>query len=179
MIDSVRAYAMASVPALLLLAGCGGGNPTAELHPIDRIVRSADTLLVGSMVFSTDRGDVRIESSCSGPTCSFTALGENAGEALVSSLTEEFAGERPTATETRRGVSLARVSRIGAVGDWTPGDNAWAGWLDHSAFLVGHATLAEDGPGNRLTIPFAASLGETQRGRIPRPSWAVPPGRAS
>ena len=160
MIDSIRASAIAAVPALALLTGCGGGSPTAELHPIDRIARSADTLLVGGMVFSADGEEVRIESSCAGTACSFTARGEDAGEASVSGLTEEFEGEWPAATESRRGVSLARVSRIGAVGDWAPGDSAWAGWLEHSAFFVGHGTLAEDGSGNGLVIPLAASLGD-------------------
>ena len=157
----VRAFAMAAVPALALLAaGCGGASPTAALHPIDRIARSADTLLVGGMVFPEDGEDVRIESRCSGPACAFASRGEDAGEASVSGLTEGFGGEWPAATETARGVSLARVERIGAVGERTPGDRAWAGWLDHSAFLAGHGTLAEDGPGNRVAIPLAASFGD-------------------
>ena len=52
------------------------------------------------------------------------------------------------------------MSRTGAFGEWTPGDGAWAGWLDHSAFFVGHGTLLEDGSGNRVTIPLAASMGD-------------------
>ena len=157
----------AAVLALALLAaGCGGGSPTANVHPIDRIAQSADTLLVGSMVLSTDRGDVRIESSCSGTACSFAADGENAGEASVADLTDAEA-EWSAPTETYRGVSLARETRIGELGEWTPGDGewtpgdiAWAGWLDRSAFFVGYGTLLRvDGAGD-LIIPIAASMGE-------------------
>ena len=161
MVDGVRCRAMAAFPALALLAaGCGGGSSMAELHPIDRIARSADTLLVGGMVVSGDRGDVRIESRYGGTACAFTARGEDAGEASVSGLTEGFEGEWPAATESYRGVSLARVEGIGAIGDRTPEGTAWAGWLENSAFLVGHGTLVEDGLGNRLAIPLAASFGD-------------------
>ena len=94
MTHSIRSCAIAAaVLALALLAAGCGGSPTADLHPIDRIAQSADTLLVGSMVLSTDRGDVRIESRCSGTACSLTWLGENAGEASVAALTEDFEGE--------------------------------------------------------------------------------------
>ena len=160
MFDTFRSRAIAAAPALALLAaGCGGESSMVEMHPIDRIVGSADTLLMSDMVISTDRGDIRIESSCSGTSCTLSAFGEEVGEASIAGLTEESENAWPAATETFRGVSLAREAAVGAVGEPISGGNAWGGWLDHSAFLVGHATFVDDELGD-VTIPLATSIGD-------------------
>lgn len=42
----------------------------------------------------------------------------------------------------------------------TSGDNARAGWLDHSVFFVGHGTLLADELDNSEIVPVAASMGD-------------------
>lgn len=160
MFDSVRSRAIAAAPALALLAaGCGGGSPTVERHPIDRIVGSADTLLMSDMVISTDRGDIRIESRCSGTSCTLSVLGVEAGDASVAGLTKGSEDAWPAATETYRGVSLTREAGFGVVGEAISGGSAWGAWLEHGAFLVGHTTYVDDELGN-VIIPLAVSFGD-------------------
>lgn len=178
MFGAVRSLPIAVAPALALLAaGCGGGSSSVVMHPIDRIAASADTLLMGDVVTFTDREDIRIESRCSGVNCALSARGVELGEVSISGLTEESEGEWPAATETYRGVSLAGEAAVGAVGEPISEGSTWGGWLEHSLFLVGHATFVDDELVD-VTIPFATSMGAAT-GTNPPLSPEAPPGRAS
>ena len=162
----------ASVAAAALLSGCGGGGngpptgmpggggadpPPAEV-PLDRLSQSADTLLVSDVVVHTGFGSIRIQSDCSGATCTLDLLGESETMALSDLFEGSDGEERPAATETYRGVSLARWPDIYADDDL--GDfEGYAGWLEHNVFVAGHTTMHEEGIGE-VSVPFSMSFGD-------------------
>ncbi|MXX88868.1 MAG: hypothetical protein F4213_18280 [Boseongicola sp. SB0677_bin_26] len=162
LIHILAATAAASVA--LLLAGCGGGDdgdlgyPTSRPHAIDRIAKSADTLLMSDLLVSSGFLDVRIQSRCAGTMCRVTALGE-AAEVSLSDLADGSANDWPEATAVYREVSLAREVGFDVVDDLITEGEAYAGWLDHNFFLVGHATFLDADLG-RVGIPVSMSIGD-------------------
>ena len=129
-------------------------------HPVDRIGESADSLLVSDIIISADilDTDLRIQTSCSGTTCTLNILGEQETVSL-SALTADADGEWPAATETRRGVSLVSETAIDSVGDALGELTGYGGWLDHNFFTVAHATISDDEV-EYVSIPIAMSIGD-------------------
>ena len=172
--SSILAIA-ATASVAVALSGCGGGpkpdsmspsTPTVppvtatSTHPVDRIGESADSLLVSDIIISADilDTDLRIQTSCSGTTCTLNILGEQETVSL-SALTADADGEWPAATETRRGVSLVSETAIDSVGDALGELTGYGGWLDHNFFTVAHATISDDEV-EYVSIPIAMSIGD-------------------
>lgn len=143
----------------MLLSGCGGGDDQRETrpsHPVDRISRSADTMLMTDLIISAEIFDpyFRIRTNCSGATCSFGFLGEQQTMS-VSDFADESDGEWPSEAETYRGVSTVRASAYLA---GTGSMAGYGGWLDHNFFLVIHGTTRDDQAGD-VSVPVAVSIG--------------------
>lgn len=145
-----------------LLSGCGGGSgddqrETRPSHPVDRISRSADTMLMTDLIISAEIFDpyLRVRTNCSGATCSFGFLGEQQTMS-VSDFADESEGEWPTEAETYRGVSTVRASAYLA---GTGSMAGYGGWLDHNFFLVIHGSTRDDQAGD-VSVPVAVSIGD-------------------
>ena len=166
MLKTFPQFAVAACAALLLAAcGEGGdgyddrvGGDKRRQHDIDRIAGSADTLLLSDLLISTDSfGEVRARSECTGTVCTLNL--RNLEEFVsLSDLTGESAGAWPEAESKRYGVSIAREAGFGEFDGTIATGEGWAGWLEHNAFLVGHATFREDGVGT-VQIPLSMSIG--------------------
>ena len=146
-----------------------GGMVSAALapppvHAVERIIQSADTILLGDIVLSGDDFNVRIEANCSGATCTISALGQQETISL-SEFTDDLEDEWPTATETYRGVRLIKdikgieADAIGDIGDLSGGLAGFGGWLDHNFFIVVRATLSDADSGD-FSIPLVLSIGD-------------------
>ena len=143
----------------LLLSGCGGDGPPAPQHAMDRVIASADTLLVSDLLVSTGLGEFRIRSDCAGTDCTFRGPGLEAEDVSLSDLTDRSGDDWPAAAETSRGIPLAREVSFGTADGLAGAGDAWAGWLGHSLFIVGHASLADAGYGSdRLAV--SVSVGD-------------------
>ena len=164
----------ASVAAAALLSGCGGGGngPSTGMpgggdaglppatHPVDRIVQSADSLLMSDVVVSADMlgSDFRIQANCSGTACTLEMLGERETVSL-SDFTDDAEGEWPAAMETHRGVSLVSETALDYADDPLEAATGYGGWLDHNFFVVAHGTFSDEEIGD-VSIPFAMSIGD-------------------
>ena len=156
------AIACLSVMLVFAVTGCGGGGgkPTQQAHAIDRIVLSADSLLMSDLLLSIDGRDIRVQADCAGTTCALSALGLAVADFRLSELVDDGSSDDwPAATETRREVSLASEAGIGEVGDSIGAGEVYAGWLDHNFFIAGHATLRDDRFGN-VEFPLSMSIGD-------------------
>ena len=140
----------------LLLSGCGGDGPRAPQHAMDRVIGSADTLLVSDLLVSTEFGEIRIRSNCAGTVCGFSGPGPKAEDVSLSDLTDRSGADWPAASKKPRGIPLAREVSFGTADGLAGAGDAWAGWLDHSLFIVGHASFADAGHGSdRLAVSFS------------------------
>ena len=160
-------FAIAAACAALLLAGCGGivvgdgvvGGGKPPQHAIDRVARSADSLLLSDLLVSSDLVDIRVQSRCNGTRCTLEAPNLDAVEVSLSDLTDDSVGAWPEAEETHQGVSLASEAGVGMVDGSIAAGDVWAGWLDHNVFLVGHAEFGGTGLGT-VRIPLSMSFGD-------------------
>ncbi|MYG26968.1 MAG: transferrin-binding protein-like solute binding protein [Boseongicola sp. SB0677_bin_26] len=142
MLEKVALFA-ADACAALFLSGCGDGMPAEEPHAIDRIGKSANTLLVSDLLLSIDFSEILFQSDCAGTACEMSAPGLETVIISLADLVDGAAGEWPSAAETHRNVSLAREVGIGATDSLIGAGDAYAGWLDHNFFLVGHVSLTD------------------------------------
>ena len=124
-----------------------GGMASADvINPQYWILEAADSLLVGDSVARGALGVFRIQSDCTGTTCTISARSYRTQDdslakwrrILVSKLTLT-PNESTTVTETHRGVSL------NSEGDYH-------GWLDYSLFVAGLGVPGE-------TYPIGSSIG--------------------
>ena len=133
----------------LVLSGCGGGgggnvrSPTGgnmlpPVQALNRIIQSADSLLVSDVVPPSGS---RIQADCAGTTCTMS------GEAPDVSLSDVTTGLKLAltlgmeATETHRGVSLNTLSDYG-------------GWLQYNYFAAGRGTAGT------TRYPLSISFGD-------------------
>ncbi len=157
MLEKVALFAAAACAALFL-SGRGDGMPAEEPHAIDRIGKSANTLLVSDLLLSTNVRDIRVQSDCAGTACEMSAPGLETVIISLADLVDGAAGEWPSAAETHRNVSLAREVGIGAADSLFGAGEAYAGWLDHNFFLVGHVSLTDADLGT-FRFPMGISVG--------------------
>lgn len=157
MLEKVALFAAAACAALFL-SGCGDGMPAEEPHAIDRIGKSANTLLVSDLLLSTDVQDIRVQSDCAETACDMSAEGREMGTFSLADVVDGSAGEWPAAAETHRNVSLAREVGIGAADSLIGAGDAYAGWLDHNFFLVGHVSITDAYFGT-VGLPVGISVG--------------------
>ena len=143
----------------LALSGCGGGgNPASTPHAMARISQSANTLLMSDLLLSTDFLDVRAQADCAGTNCTWTAFGEEVTVSL-SELMGETTGEWPEASETRRGVSVFKVSELIDGDDGSLGlADAYGGWLEYNWFFVASFVHMDDTFGD-VSAPVSMSIG--------------------
>ena len=171
---SARALSIAAcMAAAALLSGRGGGGdgpstgmpaggdvapPPAE-PPLDRLSESADTLLMTDFFVHNDDVTIRIRTDCNGASCTLGFLEESETTSLSDIFEDPDGGEELAATETHRGVSLARWPDIYAEDDLIGDFEGYAGWLEHNVFAAGHATLGDEEIGF-VSIPFGMSFGD-------------------
>ena len=165
------------VSAAALLSACGGGgngppagmtpmagtpggkaSPPPVEPPLDRLSRSADTLLMTDVFVYDDDGSIRIQTNCSGASCTLGFLGESETTSLSDIFEDPDGEEELAATETYRGVSLARWPDIYADDDLIGDFEGYAGRLEHNVFAAGDATLGDEEIGF-VSIPIGMSFG--------------------
>lgn len=125
-----------------------GGKATGEvINPMYWIVQSADTLLMSdSVARRTPFGDFRVQTDCTGGTCTMRAAVAETNVISLSDLRvnlvrQGLSPDVPTnVTETHRGVSLNTLED-------------YDGWLNYSVFLAGRGSPP-------WTYPQAYSFGD-------------------
>ena len=171
---NARPFSLAAwVAAAALLSGCGGGGdgpstgmpgggdaarPPPNL-PWTGSDESADTLLMTDFFVHNDDVTIRIQTDCNGASCTLGFLGESETTSLSDIFEDPDGEEELAATETHRGVSLARWPDIYAEDDLIGDFEGYAGWLEHNVFAAGHAALGDEETGF-VSIPFGMSFGD-------------------
>ena len=157
-----------------------GGMATAEGHSaiLNRILRSADTLLVSHVIMARERlvdsdFHLRFEASCGGMACTWDTVWlpfggqrlpfardlDEPDTIMPYDLTDE-AMDWPAATETHRGVLLVSEMGIHSIGDLLPWKlTGYGGWLYHNLFIVAHRTIPDDDIGGS-SAQLAMSIGD-------------------
>lgn len=145
-----------------IMVSSTGGMASAEVVPlqapaVDRIMQSADTILMSDWVFS-GAVDLRVQTDCRQTTCTMSAFGGE-DEVSLSDFRSDSDGEWPAAEETYRGVSLVRENEISGIDDLLGEITAYGGWLEHNLFMALSATVRDDEAGDESFL-FSMSIGD-------------------
>lgn len=177
----------AAMTLILTLAACAGGGERSKVvpppdggevppppHAVDRIIQSADAMLMSDWVFS-GVVDLRLRADCRRTTCTLSLPGDDEEKVSLSDFASESGDEWPAAGETYRGVSLVRESEISGIEDLIGEVAAYGGWLDHSLFMALSATARDEQAGDASYL-FSMSIG-AMTGTNPAPiggsaSWS-------
>ena len=146
----------------IVMASSTGGMASAEtlppqMHSVDRIIQSADTILMSDWVFSGVI-DLRVQADCRATTCTLSLFGEEDVVSL-SDFRSDADSEWPAREEIYRGVSLVRESEISGIDDLLGEVSAYGGWLDHSLFMALSAFVRDDEVGDASYVS-SMSIGD-------------------